>query len=1796
MALRILVVVSICLLGAGLCNLLDHVEPDEDYVTSPVVDADDPAEATVTNAPETTTEDVRRPVVPTNVPTNNLKNFQATTTTPTTRIPVLDDEPILGNNAQSEKPKASDWIQGRHPNSKLNLIAWLVDGIPNCFVRNGSSVNCMDDYCVSSACERILEARKEKERIPAEVQSYDGFFNNIFKTDLGAVDTPLLRRVPPVYDDGVYLPVTKNRINPFKASDLMNRSLSNCNDTLNIPCGSRTGKTAFLVFFGQQVVEEILDAQRPGCPPEYFNLEIPEGHRFRNKDGLNKQHMPLLRSRYAQSSGQSPGNPRQQLNEITPWFDGGLIYGTAKGWADVLRTMNDGELHPEGKLASEQELGMGSGLFPRNNSIRLPLANPPPPARHCEWTKKHETANVNRFFVLGNPRGNENAFLLTFGIVLFRWHNHIAEYFSRTREHWSGERVFNEARKWVIATHQQIVYYDWLTEWLGEPLGKYQGYDAAIDPQVEQFFQTAAMRFGHTLVTPGGYLRDYNCRKCLPLPFKGLQHSPDTTYSGPSTKPSDESISKGAVRTCNIFWRPQEPLIMKTNSTLRPTNDCPTETFQGQEVAGVDRMLMGLASQRAEREDNMIVEDLRGNVFGPLEFSRRDLMAVNIQRGRDHGTPDYNTARESFGLPRICSVSDYLRHSGLEADYHNEGSRLREIRAVIRAMADVHNLTDLPVGHSDASCWNNIDVWTGGILETNRHRPGPLFRAIIKDQFVRIRSADRFWFENNRIGQWNPPRFTDDQIQRIQQLKIFDLIVSVTYMKEEDIQANPFRLPDADENKIPETCRQESSFVRTTCYTPEREQQGKTTEKRHVCFQFPQMHTAGHAVEDCSPPGTYDYFSGSELSYIVTFVVLGATIIGIGTLAPSIATLKRRSKQADAGKAQQKLRQSFRSVGIKGTVFTGREWQGKVDGYRSAVFVLNDEHSFDIRSHNGEVLRHVNLEGRSEIEIILVTDGCHLVVKNPQEFDCVIQFESTFIRDSFVSAFRSKYCKGIDLSENQQTLKQTLSSAVTKTDRLKRLETFFRLVFAHAFHIDEPKGSKKSEDPKVIREVFSTELTRAEFSDALGMRGGSKFVEKMFDLVDKDRSGTINFREFLDMLIIFAKGTAEDKAKLMFDMYDIERDGKLSINEFVEMIRSLIDAANADSAIENTDELIHQMVEQAGFTRDSQVTFADFQKLLGKHQDILGSANLSFSGANIPADAKLQAKGRGARHSFVDIARATAVSIYDSEDPETAVSALDKPEDEGKNMPGDFGMPLTVIKERHHKQPASVFIERFRLEIFWVTMYTLVVLAIFAERAYYYSVEREHGGLRHIAGYGVTVTRGAASAMMFCYATLLIPMCRNILSYLRETFLHRLIPFHFVITMHKYIAILGLVFTLIHIVGHAINFYHISTQTAVDLACLFRDFFRPTHVLPKFHYWCFQTVTGITGILLVIHGTFLYTFSTNYARTHAFRMFWIVHNTYPLWYILMLIHGSGRLVQDPIFQYFLVGPLLLFILDQLIAASRKRIEIPVIKADILPSNVTKLEFARPSGFDYKSGQWVRIACTALSSNEFHPFTLSSAPHEPNLSLHIRAVGPFTTFIRQIYERTPTCPPSLFLDGPYGEGHQDWWRYKVSVLIGGGIGVTPFASILKDVANNSNPRNCKKIYFLWVTRTQKQFEWLVDIIRDVEQHNLISVHIFVTQVYNKFDMRTTLLYICERHFQKISNRSLFTGLRSVTHFGRPDFALFLRGLRTIHPNVYKFGVFSCGPLEMTRRVDEACSSANNDVEASSVTFQHHVENF
>jgi dual oxidase len=217
-------------------------------------------------------------------------------------------------------------------------------------------------------------------------------------------------------------------------------------------------------------------------------------------------------------------------------------------------------------------------------------------------------------------------------------------------------------------------------------------------------------------------------------------------------------------------------------------------------------------------------------------------------------------------------------------------------------------------------------------------------------------------------------------------------------------------------------------------------------------------------------------------------------------------------------------------------------------------------------------------------------------------------------------------------------------------------------------------------------------------------------------------------------------------------------------------------------------------------------------------------------------------------------------------------------------------------------------------------------------------------------------------------------------------------------------------------------------------------------------------------------------------------------------------------------------------------------------------------------------------------------------------MHIRAVGPWTKALRVVFDpkKLKDHPmPFLYLDGPYGEGHQDWSKYETAILVGGGIGVTPFASILKDVVfqiqyNHTLP--IKKVYFFWVCRSQRGFEWLIDIIRDLEEKDakgILEVHIFITELLHKFDLRTTMLYICEHQFQKISNRSIFTGLAAATHFGRPSFADLFGQLQAGHAPTAKIGVFTCGPVPMTNNVEEACVVCN---EYDGARFYHHFENF
>lgn len=136
---------------------------------------------------------------------------------------------------------------------------------------------------------------------------------------------------------------------------------------------------------------------------------------------------------------------------------------------------------------------------------------------------------------------------------------------------------------------------------------------------------------------------------------------------------------------------------------------------------GLSPLLRGLALTPAQQVDPKLDDAVRNFLFSPPGLLGSDLACLNIQRGRDHGLGDYNSVREAYGLP---PAEDFEEISPTYAD----------------TLAELYD-EDL----------SNIDPWVAGLAE--EHVAGALvgetFYAIIRDQFIRLRDGDRFWYEND---------------------------------------------------------------------------------------------------------------------------------------------------------------------------------------------------------------------------------------------------------------------------------------------------------------------------------------------------------------------------------------------------------------------------------------------------------------------------------------------------------------------------------------------------------------------------------------------------------------------------------------------------------------------------------------------------------------------------------------------------------------------------------------------------------------------------------------------------------------------------------------------------------------------------------------------------------------------------------------------------------------------------------------------------------------------------------------
>ena len=162
--------------------------------------------------------------------------------------------------------------------------------------------------------------------------------------------------------------------------------------------------------------------------------------------------------------------------------------------------------------------------------------------------------------------------------------------------------------------------------------------------------------------------------------------------------------------------------------------------------------------------DVQIVDSLRSFLFHIPPSAGLDLVALNIQRGRDHGLPDYNTCRERLGLKRKAQFGDITTD-----------------QRIVKALNDAYG------GNIDA-----IDPWVGGLAEDYKDgaNVGELISVVLTDQFERFRDGDRFWYEYDKELR-KELKETDEDLKDLKQRTLSDVIRDNTGLA---LQANVFRV------------------------------------------------------------------------------------------------------------------------------------------------------------------------------------------------------------------------------------------------------------------------------------------------------------------------------------------------------------------------------------------------------------------------------------------------------------------------------------------------------------------------------------------------------------------------------------------------------------------------------------------------------------------------------------------------------------------------------------------------------------------------------------------------------------------------------------------------------------------------------------------------------------------------------------------------------------------------------------------------------------------------------------------
>ncbi|KAI3977161.1 hypothetical protein MKX01_035891 [Papaver californicum] len=743
-------------------------------------------------------------------------------------------------------------------------------------------------------------------------------------------------------------------------------------------------------------------------------------------------------------------------------------------------------------------------------------------------------------------------------------------------------------------------------------------------------------------------------------------------------------------------------------------------------------------------------------------------------------------------------------------------------------------------------------------------------------------------------------------------------------------------------------------------------------------------------------------------------------------------------------------------------------------------------------------------------------------------------------------------------------------------------------------------------------------LHRSQFTECIGMNKESKeFALELFDALARRRNikrDSLEKHELKEFWEQISDQSFDSRLQTFFDMVDKDADGRITEEEVKEII-SLSASANKLSNIQKqAEEYAALIMEELDAGNLGYIMIEDLEMLL--------------------LQAPRQAVGGGESRILSQMLSQKLIATRE-----------------------------TNPVKRSYDTTKYFFLDNWQ-RIWVFTLWLGILLGLFT----YKFIQYRNKAVYEVMGYCVCTAKGAAETLKFNMALILLPVCRNTITWLRnKTKLGVVVPFDDNLNFHKVIAVGIAIGTMLHVVAHLACDFPRLLHASEDEYEPMKPFFGEDQ--PESYWWFVKGIEGVTGIIMVVLMIIAFTFATPWFRRNriklpwpftrltGFNMFWYTHHLFIIVYTLLIVHGIKLYLTKEWYKkttwMYLAVPVALYASERLTRALRSSIKpVKILKVAVYPGNVLSLHMSKPQGFRYKSGQYMFVNCSAVSPFEWHPFSITSAPGENYLSVHIRTLGDWTRQLKTVFSEVCQPPtgdksgllradfhgaggnnppfPRVLIDGPYGAPAQDYKKYEVVLLVGLGIGATPMISIVKDIVNNmkaiqeeedleasynslgmetpkkdhsnnggsSNIRKgfkTKRAYFYWVTREQGSFDWFKGVMNEVAEmdtQQVIELHNYCTSVYEEGDARSALIAMLQDLNHAKNGVDVVSGTRVKSHFAKPNWRNVYKRIALNHKDS-RVGVFYCGAPALTKDLRQLASDFSRK---TSTKFDFHKENF